>query len=211
VLRRFVPGTPGDVARRRPPRLRVPARHRLDGPLEALTRRQPEHHHTVNCHEASLARAPRAAPDDDPFGRGSPCRRPGLAQVELSRTRSQGCCATWVPAEPGFPVGCRRQRLCREPRYRDLRTWLRCGRRAAGQATVAGPGLRQSRDWGTRGYRVCWLLVSRLSLNVEVVGMTKSRLAQAAVLVATLLVLWPAPPARTTWRMSTRRTSPGSG
>jgi hypothetical protein len=31
--------------------------------------------------------------------------------------------------------------------------------------------------------------VSRLSLNVEVVGMTKSRFAQAAVLVATLLVL----------------------
>jgi hypothetical protein len=53
----------------------------------------------------------------------------------------------------------------------------------------AGPGLRQSRDWGARGYRVCWLLVSRLSLNVEVVGMTKSRFAQAAVLVATLLVL----------------------
>ena len=47
----FVPGTSGDVARRRPPRLRVPARHRLDDPLETLTRRQPEQHRTVNAHD----------------------------------------------------------------------------------------------------------------------------------------------------------------
>ncbi len=47
----FVPGAPGDIARRRPPRLRVPARHRLDDPLKALTRRQSEQHRTINRHD----------------------------------------------------------------------------------------------------------------------------------------------------------------
>jgi len=52
---RFIPGTPGDIARRRPPRLSVPARRRLDDPLETLTRRQPEQHRTVNSHDTTLA------------------------------------------------------------------------------------------------------------------------------------------------------------
>jgi len=52
---RFIPETPGDIARRHPPRLSVPARHRLDDPLETLTRRQPEQHRTVNSHDTTLA------------------------------------------------------------------------------------------------------------------------------------------------------------
>ncbi len=47
----FVPRAPGDIARRRPPRLRLPAWHRLDDPLETLTRRQPDNTARSNSHD----------------------------------------------------------------------------------------------------------------------------------------------------------------
>lgn len=74
----FVPGPPGDLARRRPPRLRVPARHRLDDPLKALTRHQSEQHRTINRH------------DTQPHAGGRHHQLP--IALRDTRSSSQACC-----------------------------------------------------------------------------------------------------------------------